>query len=552
LEHLVQLIGIPYLPAKIIWDNIPKKEQTEPAAKKRKIDEDRSELILSRAFGFGAEGFHPENFYADRTTSMKNIIDSVKKYYQILLQSAPFTGKTWLWKYLEKYLNQEYKECEVIRISFLNYTPDERIEHYWNRKTGYDLKKLETTEDKIFFILIDEFQVLYCTDFNEALNEYRDSFNEELLRTFANDNDSFWKILKNWAQSTNHFVICFSGYGSWKRASKFTTPSGFGNITSQYAYYTEEEFDSLCDNFIKRSSFENLRRDNIFPQALKEDILTLTNYHVGFTSCILGCLNINFHKLPDENSMRRFLHSREMYQFLSMQRTVPNWNALSPDEQSAVKCIWRLENDMITSDPNYERLIRRGWIKWDDSHKIVSLHCPLYKQLLLMAMDIQVRSATDNYSKLTTFMDHFLERIPGGLLKQTLSVSIKDVDTILESYWQSEFYHIGTSLLSQSSSISVEVQKAQNLRLPGKIDFYIDDEKQWAVEFLIDGQLASTSVKDLSRAEEHVGRLTPGGKYSGIGKEWLVVDFRRHLKKGRIHPDSQKDFFFTKLLDGAL
>jgi len=49
------------------------------------------------------------------------------------------------------------------------------------------------------------------------------------------------------------------------------------------------------------------------------------------------------------------------------------------------------------------------------------------------------------------------------------------------------------------------------------VDFYVNSDLQWMVEFLVEG----------SKLQEHLDRFAPTGRYSSIPrKHWLVVDFR--------------------------
>eukprot|EP01123_Difflugia_compressa_P010851 TRINITY_DN4096_c0_g1_i1.p2 TRINITY_DN4096_c0_g1~~TRINITY_DN4096_c0_g1_i1.p2 ORF type:complete len:143 (-),score=5.40 TRINITY_DN4096_c0_g1_i1:84-512(-) len=51
----------------------------------------------------------------------------------------------------------------------------------------------------------------------------------------------------------------------------------------------------------------------------------------------------------------------------------------------------------------------------------------------------------------------------------------------------------------------------------GYLDFYINTNKNWMLEFLVQGK----------KLQEHMDRFSPEGKYREIKRtEWLVVDFR--------------------------
>lgn len=89
-----------------------------------------------------------------------------------------------------------------------------------------------------------------------------------------------------------------------------------------------------------------------------------------------------------------------------------------------------------------------------------------------------------------------------------------------EDVWQKEFYRVATSQLPTTCNLSAEVSHVFGDEGGGKrsIDFYVDGELQWMIEFLVEG-------RDLN---EHVARFDlQRGRYRRIRrKDWLVVDFR--------------------------
>ena len=77
---------------------------------------------------------------------------------------------------------------------------------------------------------------------------------------------------------------------------------------------------------------------------------------------------------------------------------------------------------------------------------------------------------------------------------------------------------MASSLLPLSCNLSAEVSQVFGEHAMGKLDFYVDGELQWMLEFLVEGR----------ELEEHVARFNPErGRYRYIRrKDWLVVDFR--------------------------
>jgi len=81
-------------------------------------------------------------------------------------------------------------------------------------------------------------------------------------------------------------------------------------------------------------------------------------------------------------------------------------------------------------------------------------------------------------------------------------------------------------LLKEDTSVSTEVYATSDSKSKrGCLDFWVNNKRRWAIEFLIRGNLASGTT---DRAEDHHERFTPGtGKYASLQpREYLLVDFR--------------------------
>jgi hypothetical protein len=86
-------------------------------------------------------------------------------------------------------------------------------------------------------------------------------------------------------------------------------------------------------------------------------------------------------------------------------------------------------------------------------------------------------------------------------------------------------------LLSEDTLISVEVPAKSptgEKEKEGKVDFYIDGNREWAVEFLICGDKPDTKERSYdTSAVEHLKRFEPSGQYESLKpRDYLLVDFR--------------------------
>eukprot|EP01120_Amphizonella_sp_Union-15-10_P005637 TRINITY_DN1693_c0_g1_i5.p1 TRINITY_DN1693_c0_g1~~TRINITY_DN1693_c0_g1_i5.p1 ORF type:complete len:660 (+),score=89.00 TRINITY_DN1693_c0_g1_i5:234-1982(+) len=523
----------------------------EPPTKRRKLYQLQREN--SKVAGFLTEGYHSENLFADRTKSIEEILKNAKKHKQILLQSPPFTGKTWLFQAIADYLSQSehYNDYLIIPVSFILFDQTNiRLRDFWASKCDYPLSQLENLNTKKV-ILLDEFQVLF------ALNEkeVESTKDAQIIQNIVSENQYFMKLMKYWTWDDFTYVIGFAGYGSGRhRQSKAPTPHAITCKTSKYAKFTDEELESIYSDFLQRSQFNWM---TTFPQSLKDTLKTNVDGHVGYISCILHSLADNHLRIPDETSLVQFFYSNEMYLRLFVQRPTPKWSHLSSTERNALKHLLLVEEDALNSNQAYYSLCRSGWCCWDDQRETVKFPCRLLKQLVLIAADQPLRPATDNFEKLVDFVDAFLEKIPSSLMVKTKSLCKNKTDTKLESFWKAEFYHIGHTLLRWDTHVSVEVY-AHNHNKPKsyrRVDFYINGARNWAVEFLIEGEKkVRLQGKKVTSATEHNSRFREGGSYAPLKpKEWLVVDFRPFDDYSDLIPDTYlKNYWAVLYTDNKL
>jgi len=128
------------------------------------------------------------------------------------------------------------------------------------------------------------------------------------------------------------------------------------------------------------------------------------------------------------------------------------------------------------------------------------------------------------FASLPDFMEKFLSKIPPDILRNTVTYSIAQKHTILESFWCHEFYRISYSLLQKDTYVHSNVQKVGKDDIDGKVDYVIKNgpDRTWVIEFLIRGDVKKHGTTD---AQMHIERFSE--KYKEFAKyEHLVVDFR--------------------------
>jgi len=275
--------------------------------------------------------------------------------------------------------------------------------------------------------------------------------------------------------------------------SLITTPYTFETVYTDHQHFSSEEYEELCQDFTNRTRIQFIYKKN-FPKSVKDEIWSMTNGHIGYTSTILHYANLDAGAILDELSFMKYLKADSLLKIMISQRPELNYEKLTQEQQNAIKTIWIKESDLVSNDrENYEFFIRNGWFSWDYQHINIFLTSPVSKQLLLMAMNQNIQRPTyDDFTSLPGFMYRCLSLFKSCWMKDTMT---KDPEngTILESMWQFEFYRIGSQLLKRDDLINVTVQSGEieekRFKIEGKVDFFIDKDRQWAIEFLIRGEL---------------------------------------------------------------
>lgn len=152
-----------------------------------------------------------------------------------------------------------------------------------------------------------------------------------------------------------------------------------------------------------------------------------------------------------------------------------------------------------------------------EGHSVLDFPAPLLRTTYLQD---RFGSVTRSKSPPNTFRD-FITSVFAKMNPKVLQKSKgTGVDgRLLERVWQMEFYRASMQVLPEGIHASVDVGAV--FRSTGYVDFYINDQRNWAIELLRDGV-------DL---KGHQKRFQKGGIYVPILKhaqEWAVVDIRNN------------------------
>ena len=113
-----------------------------------------------------------------------------------------------------------------------------------------------------------------------------------------------------------------------------------------------------------------------------------------------------------------------------------------------------------------------------------------------------------------------LETVLSKLSTTSLRMSTTEGVFPLEAVFQHQFYSICVLSLPGKCKVYSEyaIRAADDERIQGRIDFFINDNLRWGVELLVNGD----------RLQEHLERFSPSGRYRGLNSsDYIVVDFRR-------------------------
>jgi hypothetical protein len=497
--------------------------------KKKKIKKSDSIVI-----GYSSEGIWSENFNTLRERTVEEIINTLTVMKQILIHSPTFTGKSSLCHLIAQELLE--RGNRVFTFNMLEYKfGEETLEEFWIRKYSVSYSRyfeLKATTD--VYILIDEYQMTYASSTENvrtlltSLGRPTDKL-EQVVASHQHFHSTIKQMRGRNETDLNIKLLCFSSYCSNKIGSLLSSPSEeFGVKLSKFGKFSPWEIDELFEDFISRTRISFIRTSKSFPASIKELIVKLTDGHIGYLSAILHEINSVPLICTDEKSLARYIHSQALYRVLCGKRPPVDISTLTKEKQEAMKVLWRKGTDSLDSSQFYDEFIRRGFIAIDDNN-VVKLFCPLAKQLMLMDLCLPIRPLKDNYNTLPEFFHAFLSSLDSAIFKSSLSINSEG--RILESLWQEEFYRLSCSLLSTTTLINVEVQYVKGSNLGGKVDFYINGDREWALEFLICGNTNNTNKSSKQEyhtaGAEHLSRFNETGKYHPLHpKDYLVVDFR--------------------------
>ncbi|CAB9501593.1 expressed unknown protein [Seminavis robusta] len=433
------------------------------------------------------DGITNAPFTLFRHEFVTRVLDFAKK--TVILRSPPATGKTSLIDLTEKKL-RETTEARVIRINVGECVDDQGLIDMLVEELGVRCNKIGSLLGDTW-VLIDDAQLAF-------------------------DAQRFWKIVvKDFSRIDSVNVVIAATYDL---QSQGTTPYSFGEQTHiSDLLLSPEEAEELYDGYVKQIPYA---RDWV---AFKDTLLRLAGGHVGVLSGGVAML----YRIEKEEQKR--LTQSEALAALRDSRFRVNLNRCFP-----CKKLMNEKQRMAVS----ERIISKGHML----NPIDASQGSQHDESLVQLVRAGVLSSTGAFSCLVAqwlYFNSFYNRPAEGptSIGELILQAVRSLSALRlrqscgtqhfpqEAAFQQLFNEAFTRLLPPAVSVCPELNtfaKDKNGRvLSGELDFYIGEDRCWAIELLRNGD----------KINEHVGRFDPqSGKYRGVGyKDYLVVDCRGAL-----------------------
>ncbi|CAG8582870.1 11099_t:CDS:2, partial [Racocetra fulgida] len=453
--------------------------------------------------GLGYEGLdltHIDNI-CQRKQTINKLIDDLLKKRIILVRSPPMAGKTSLAQLLEHNILQSDEVKNGLRCVF-------RISLMWMIKRGMEwtfaegfktLMNMEWGEfiqlckhsDIGVVLIVDEVQLIYKPH------------NESEPR---NGGGIFWDTFKEVKQYlTNLCIVAFASYGYYGSYTSYGDHSAMDisppsilckDNTWDFSdvCFTDEEFDDYFYRFCEMR-LHMLKKGDI--PFLHNYVREITAYHPGLITFTMDeCI-----------------------------RATPQVIDMSDEEKKIVdKVLFKKSLKIQTNRTPYNsRIIKTNVLV--DIGKTVGRSTLNFPAPLLMATYLQDRFGhiTRSISPPKTLED-FIKSVFAIMNPKILQNSkgrSKD-GRLFERVWQMEFYRASLQVLPDDIYPSVDVGKV--FRSKGYVDFYINDNRNWAIELLRDGE----------KLDQHKERFQKVGIYGPIlkhTKQWAIIDVRNNKMK---------------------
>ncbi|CAG8621772.1 22928_t:CDS:2, partial [Racocetra persica] len=410
----------------------------------------------------------------------------------ILVRSPPMAGKTTLAQLLEHGILQSNDVKKglkrVFRISLLwmerrneSWTFAERFKELMNVTWDEFLDKCGITTT---FLIIDEVQKIYKPE-NEAEPRHGRSV--------------FWDSFKYILQSSRVYIVAFASYGYYgaytahgDHAIMDISPCSLQKSNMwrfEDVCFTKEEFNSYFNYFCVKN-LQMLKEEDIL--LLSCYVSEITSFHSGLVAFTMNQIHMRFVKNTFEHltfaKVFAYLKSRDFNDYLKDIRAMPKITDMLDEEKR------------IADTTNI--LVDTGMIK--EGYSTINFPAPLVRATYLQNRFGSVARSKSPPNSFKDFIILVFAKISSKVLQKSL-----DIDNdyrLLERVWQMEFYHASMQVLPADIYASVDIGAIFGSE--GCLYFYINDQRNWAIELLRNGD----------KLQEHQQKFQKNGQYASIFK----------------------------------
>ena len=373
---------------------------------------------------------------------------------------------------------------------------------------------------------------------------------DETQMVYKDSDYEFWNVLKDHmnpdGQHGDVHVSLLAAYGESnsnnpQNSDYRGTPFAFTNALSlEFLYFSKEE----CHDIISKFNNTTFGKKLPISKTVRDYIYEITYGHIGLIKTTLQCLADEFFnhskKQIDDKDLTEYIISSNFYGHIASTRAIPKLDGtkFSRDQYKVLVDVLLSPDDRIEKSPNPDltstmhQLTISGVLNYDSKGKIG------FPSPIIRSIQINRLFSSSNgmqYSVLFEFITASLARVDHSILKNSWSAGLNN--RLYERQFQVEFYRCAVDVLGGNGYCSPDVGKLFGAN--GYLDFYIDGEKQWAVEL----------VKESDQMEEHSKRFdSNNGKYKNIPiKDYAILNFvycenhatrkrlpRRKRLKGRV------------------
>jgi len=233
------------------------------------------------------------------------------------------------------------------------------------------------------------------------------------------------------------------------------------------------------------------------------------------------------YELTNKLGLRKFIRAREIYDLIGETRgTFSIFDEITPDEDRLLEIIYKKDSELHIKDlmtlgytkQFLKEMIKKGFSIYEDSKHYIDFTCTASRCVYChyyYTSKSKLGKNTLNLENMNIvpFMVMCLRRLNWARIMETVSLSVdkkhKNMKVILEAVWQDSFSAVCYDLLPKNNSINPECSNfivndnTYEQVMTGRIDFYIDGNLDWYIEF---------NINDI-KLYEHIERFEDGGSY---------------------------------------